>query len=73
MSSVRIAVEWIFGDIVNYFKFLDFKKNLKLELSAVGKMYIVCALLHNVRTCLYNNTTSTFFGIDPPDVQSYLQ
>jgi hypothetical protein len=27
MSQVRIAVEWLFGDIVNYFKFLDFKKN----------------------------------------------
>ena len=26
MSEVRISVEWIFGDIINYFKFLDFKK-----------------------------------------------
>ena len=25
MSRVRVAVEWIFGDIVNYFKFMDFK------------------------------------------------
>ena len=29
MSSVRIAVEWIFGDIINYVRFLDFKKKLK--------------------------------------------
>ena len=29
-SFVRSSVEWLFGDIVNYFKFLDFKKNLKL-------------------------------------------
>ena len=29
MSSVRSSVEWLFGDIVNYF-YLDFKKNLKL-------------------------------------------
>ena len=48
MSSWRISVEWIFGDILNYFKFLDFKKNLKVGLSAVGKMYLVCALLHNI-------------------------
>ena len=41
MSSVRQAVEWIFGDIVNFFKFQDFKKNLKIGLSPVGKMYIV--------------------------------
>lgn len=25
MSSVRVSVEWLFGDIINYFKFLDFK------------------------------------------------
>ena len=26
MSSCRVSVEWLFGDIVNYFKFIDFKK-----------------------------------------------
>ena len=40
MSTVRTSVEWLFGDIISYFKFLDFKKNLKLGLSSVGKMYI---------------------------------
>ena len=42
MSSVRISVRWIFGDISNYFKFVDFflKKNLEIALSSVGKMYI---------------------------------
>ena len=29
MSSVRVTVEWLFGDIINDFKFLDFKKNLR--------------------------------------------
>lgn len=27
MSSVRVSVEWLFGDITNYFRFIDFKKN----------------------------------------------
>ena len=31
MSEVRVSVEWIFGDIINYFKFLDYKKNLKVQ------------------------------------------
>ena len=44
MSAVRTAVEWLFGDVINYFKFLDFKKNLKIGLSQVGKMYIVCSI-----------------------------
>ena len=47
MSKVRMSVEWIFGDIINDFKFLDFKKNLKMGLSAVGEMYIVGAILRN--------------------------
>jgi hypothetical protein len=38
MSNVRVAVKWVFGDITNYFKFMDFKKNLKIGLSQVGKM-----------------------------------
>ena len=29
MSSVKASAEWLFGDISNSFKFIDFKKNLK--------------------------------------------
>ena len=55
MSKVRVSVEWVFGEVINYFALMDFKKNLKIGLSSVGKMYITCALLHNSRTCLYHN------------------
>jgi len=71
MSAARSSVEWLFGDIINYFKFLDFKKNLKIGLSQVGKMYIVCSILHNALTCLYVNTTSQFFDLDPPSLEDY--
>ncbi|XP_046862995.1 uncharacterized protein LOC124456663 [Xenia sp. Carnegie-2017] len=71
MSAVRISVEWIFGDIINYFKFLDFKKNLKISLSSVGKMYIVASLLRNALTCLQSNMTSDFFQLEPPSLQTY--
>ena len=71
MSSVRTSVEWLFGDIINYFKFLDFKKNLKLGLSSVGKMFIVSAILRNGPTCLYGNTTSDFFQCNPPNLETY--
>ena len=47
MSNVRTSVEWLFGDIVEYFKFMDFKKNLKIGLSSIGRLYVVCALLRN--------------------------
>lgn len=71
MSSVRISVEWLFGDISTYFKFIDFKKNLKIGLSAVGKQYIVSGLMRNALTCLYGNNTSDYFQLDPPTVQNY--
>ena len=59
-------MEWLFGDIINSFKFLDYNKNLKIGLSSVGKMYIVYALLRNAITCLYGNQTSEFFDLEPP-------
>ena len=71
MSRVRMSVEWLFGDITSYFKFIDFKKDLKLYLSSVGKMYVVCAILRNALTCLYGNQTSSFFDLDPPTLQEY--
>ncbi|XP_014674819.1 PREDICTED: uncharacterized protein LOC106814941 isoform X3 [Priapulus caudatus] len=73
MSSVRISVEWLFGDIVNFFKFIDFKKSQKVWLSACGKMYAVCGLLTNAHTCLYGNNTSKFFGLEPPTLEEYFQ
>ena len=73
MSSVRVSVEWIFGDIVNYFKFMDFKENLKVGLSQVGKMYIVAAVLRNALTCLYGYETSQFLEVDPPTLQEYFE
>ena len=42
MSNVRTSVEWLFGVIVDYFKFMDFKKGLKIGLSSIGKLCRVC-------------------------------
>ena len=71
MSQVRISVEWIFGDIINYIKFIDFKKNLKIGMSAVGKLYIVCALLRDAMTCLCSSTASDYFNLHPPALADY--
>ena len=71
MSAVRFFVEWLFGDIINYFKSLDLKKNLKIDLSSIGKMYIVSALLQNVLTCLYGNQTSSVFDLEPPTLEEH--
>ena len=66
MSAVRVAV-------FKNFAFIDYKKNLKIGLSPLGKMYAVSALLRNALTCLYGNYTSMFFDITPPTLQEYFQ
>ena len=73
MSESRISVEWLFGLVSNYFKFIDFIKMQKIGLSPIGKMYIVCALLQNAHTCLYGNMISDYFNMDPPAIQEYFQ
>ena len=62
MSEVRIAVEMLFGNISNYFKFIDFIRQMKVNLSPVGKMYVVYALLENAQTCLYGTVAHNCHG-----------
>jgi hypothetical protein len=72
MSSVRGSVEWTFGKILQYFAFLDFRKDLKILLSPVAKYYLVGALFTNFHTCLYGSVTSSYFDCDPPNLEDYL-
>ena len=67
MSAVRESVEWPFGDIVNYFKFMYFHENLKIGLSSVVEMYIVS----NAHTCFNGNQTSEYFNLAPSTLEEY--
>jgi hypothetical protein len=60
----------MFGNITKYFSFVDFKKQMKMPL---GKMYIICALLENARTCLYVKIVSTFFALQPHYLFEYFR
>ena len=71
MSEVRVAVEWMFGCVSNYYKFIEFQKQLQIGLSPVGKLYLVCGILQNAHTCLYGNIVSDYFGVDPPNLVTY--
>ena len=42
MSKARISVVQAFEDIINYFKFLKFYRNLKIQLNAVENVYSLC-------------------------------
>ena len=71
ISEVRVAVESLFRNTTNYFKFIGFKRQMKVNLSPVGKLYFVCALLENAQTCLYRNQVSQMFAIEPPTLGDY--
>lgn len=75
MARVRQAVEWGFGDIVRYWAFLDFKKNLRIFQAPVAKLYTVGALLTNCLACKYPWAGGRvgYFNLDPPSLQEYLQ
>lgn len=71
LSAVKSSVEWLFGEVINSFKFNDFKKDLKLFLSSVGKIYVFSVSLCNAIKYLYGNMTSEFFDGRPPTLETY--
>ena len=73
MSKVRVTVEWMFGEVINNFKFTDFKKNLKIGRASVSKFYRVSSFFTNAHTCLYKNNVSRYFTIDPLLLEEYFQ
>jgi hypothetical protein len=62
---------WNGHEVTRSFRCLDFKSNLKLGLSCVGKMYLVSAVIQNALSCIYGNQTSTFFYFDTPSIAEY--
>ncbi|XP_049516984.1 uncharacterized protein LOC125942770 [Dermacentor silvarum] len=73
MSAVRQSVEWGFGKIISEFAFLDFKKNQKVLLQAVPRMYRVAVILTNCHACMYGNQVSSYFDLEPPCLMYYLR
>ena len=80
MSRVRCTVEWGFGLVIRDWAFLDYKKNIKLLLQPIGKLYFVGALLMNIKTCMsadhpldnYGNQVASKFLVSPPSLHDYL-
>ena len=66
MSKVPVSVEWVFGEIVAFFKFYDFKQNAKVGLSPVVRHTVY------VLFCMYGSNTANYFGIEPPALKFYL-
>jgi hypothetical protein len=73
MSSVRICVEWEFGDIVTQWAHVNYKRmQMIANGSRPGQQYIVAALLTNCKNCLRPSQTSTYFNCAPPALEDYV-
>jgi hypothetical protein len=64
MSSVRESVEWMFGSIVQYWRFLDFRASMKVFLFPVANYYRVGAFLLNLHNSLYAGKCANYFDVD---------
>ena len=70
---MRILPTTVKQQLVERFPFGDFRKNLKLLLSPIGKYYKVGSLLTNAHTTIYGCRPSQYFGMPPPSLEAYFQ
>ncbi|XP_055348000.1 uncharacterized protein LOC129595112 [Paramacrobiotus metropolitanus] len=72
MSRVREPVEWGFKEVVSKFAFLDFKKQMRMYVNPINKLYRVAVILINCHNCLNHNQASQYFDLEPPSLEEYL-
>lgn len=72
MSMARVTVEWFFKEVKLYWTSVDFKRKLRINESGVSTMYIAAVLLTNFRNCVYPNSISQYFEVEPPSLEEYL-
>jgi hypothetical protein len=61
MSKVRESVEWLYGEIVSLWSFLDMKRKMKLLLSPIHKYYVIGVFFTNIRCLTYGNECADYF------------
>ena len=72
MKKIREPIEWAFGRVLQIFPFVDYKKNLKIRLQPVAKMFATTAFLTNCITCMQGHQTADYFACRPPTLAEYL-
>ena len=66
ISIVRELVEWLFNDIVSYFKFVDFKKNLKIGCAQYLETHLLVCMVTKLRVILsWNPRLSKIISRNP--------
>ena len=74
MSSARIAIEWEFGGILNYWASLRWTSEQKaLAGGKIAQVYFVCGFLTNCLNCMRGGQASKYFRVQPPPLEEYVE
>ena len=68
-NASRIAVEWLFGDISNIFRYFRSKDRQKVGEGVPARHYVAGAVLAMARNCIHGNIISEYFGVSPPTLE----
>ena len=71
MSPQRVGVEWIFNKIDQLSCFILAPRVHNIQVSAVGSVYILGAILTNCHTCLTGSAQSVYWNVQPPKLGHY--
>ena len=72
-SKFDISAEWLFGNVIENFKFSDYRKSQKIVLSTKRKIHHVSSLLTNAHTCFHKNHCSNYFYLNPTFLEQYFR
>ena len=73
MCPIRTSVEWGYEKVVRYWAFLDFKKQMKIQQSAIIPMWHLAIFFTNCLTCAKGgNQISKYFDVIPPSLEEYI-
>lgn len=61
--STRVTVEWLFADIANTFKHVQYIPDMRID-SGVGLLYRTSAIFTLIRTSLYGSKIQRYFGVE---------
>lgn len=72
LNAGRTSIEWINNDLKTKWAFIDYKKCLKLRQAKLKNVILYCVLLTNMYKCLYGCQTSSYFNLNAPELEVYM-
>jgi len=71
ISPIRVPIEWSFAKMVQLWKYIDYKKAMKLGQNTPSRYVDIAFILTNCHTCLYGSETGWYFQCMSPTLEQY--